>query len=216
MSTFIYNKYSRWYDSIILNALSQDRQKGDEYYESHHIVPKSLGGINDSWNLVLLTAKEHFIVHHLLTKFAAGKHKQKMHHAFWYMCNLNKTKITSTIYETARKQKSKIISETMSGKNCPAYGRVHTKEHKEYISSITKGRKNPAFIGYYHTPFGKLEGLKHIKDYTDIISPSTLKRYCRNCDKKITKHMLGLSKYLTEDMIGKSFRDIGFWFEPVT
>lgn len=36
------------------------------YFESHHIIPKSLGGSNDIKNRVLLTAKEHYVCHHLL------------------------------------------------------------------------------------------------------------------------------------------------------
>lgn len=34
------------------------RHRNDStYYESHHIIPKSLGGSDDTFNLVLLTAK---------------------------------------------------------------------------------------------------------------------------------------------------------------
>jgi hypothetical protein len=36
------------------------------YTETHHIIPKCLGGSNDYWNLIVLTAKEHFICHLLL------------------------------------------------------------------------------------------------------------------------------------------------------
>ena len=38
------------------------------YCERHHIIPKSIGGSNSSYNLVNLTAKEHFIAHRLLEK----------------------------------------------------------------------------------------------------------------------------------------------------
>lgn len=77
------NKYLRWYNSIISRAQNENRQKGTgEFYESHHITPKSLGGLNSKENLVLLTAKEHFVCHHLLTKFTKGKQKSKMMFAF--------------------------------------------------------------------------------------------------------------------------------------
>lgn len=36
--------------------------------ESHHIIPRSLGGSNDAQNLVRLTVREHFIAHCLLFK----------------------------------------------------------------------------------------------------------------------------------------------------
>ena len=43
-SYFANNKYTRWYYQIIENA--KFRVKTEEYFEKHHIVPKSLGGSN--------------------------------------------------------------------------------------------------------------------------------------------------------------------------
>lgn len=76
---FPVSKYSVWYLSIINTALSQGRIKRKKnnklfvYYEYHHILPKSLfplyGNLNkNEWNGVLLTAREHYICHWLLTK----------------------------------------------------------------------------------------------------------------------------------------------------
>ena len=64
------NKYSRWYNQIIERA--KCRLLNGEYKEIHHIMPKCLGGNNDSSNLVELTAREHFVVHWLLTKMVDG------------------------------------------------------------------------------------------------------------------------------------------------
>lgn len=77
---FLDNKYTKWYFEIINKAKSQNRKKVRRnkpvfiYYESHHIIPKSMGGIEE----VLLTAKEHFICHLLLCKMLEGKDKHKM------------------------------------------------------------------------------------------------------------------------------------------
>lgn len=61
--------YQRIYDAIIEKARSENRKKGNgTYYESHHIIPKCLGGSDEDLNRVLLTAKEHFICHKLLYK----------------------------------------------------------------------------------------------------------------------------------------------------
>ena len=38
------------------------------YVEKHHIIPKSLGGSDNTFNIVNLTAREHFIAHLLLSK----------------------------------------------------------------------------------------------------------------------------------------------------
>jgi hypothetical protein len=47
----------------------------------HHILPKSLGGSNDSNNLIVLTEREHYIAHLMLWKAYGGK----MAYAFWLM-----------------------------------------------------------------------------------------------------------------------------------
>lgn len=43
-----------------------------QYLEVHHIIPKCLGGSNDESNLILLTAREHFIAHRILSKCYRG------------------------------------------------------------------------------------------------------------------------------------------------
>lgn len=80
------SKYLKWYANIINNARSQFRSKEDGYFESHHILPRSMGGSDDADNLVLLTAKEHHICHHLLYLFTEGPDKHKMAFAWNMMC----------------------------------------------------------------------------------------------------------------------------------
>lgn len=56
------------------------------YAEKHHIVPRSLGGTDDDDNLVLLTAREHFIAHLLLVKIHENtQNYHKMLKAFFMM-----------------------------------------------------------------------------------------------------------------------------------
>lgn len=55
--------YTDIYNDLCANA--KKRSLGDEI---HHIIPKCLGGTNDSFNLVRLTYREHFIAHKLLVK----------------------------------------------------------------------------------------------------------------------------------------------------
>jgi hypothetical protein len=82
------NKYSRWYFSIIENAKLSNRNKNDgKYYEVHHILPKSIFKEFKNikkypWNGILLTLKEHYIVHILLSKmFINNQHNYKMNEA---------------------------------------------------------------------------------------------------------------------------------------
>jgi hypothetical protein len=84
--------YQRIYDQIIDRAQKENREKGTGvYYEAHHIIPKCLGGEGrvSQWkthsNVILLTAREHFLTHRLLTKIHPGN--SKLVFAFWGMCN---------------------------------------------------------------------------------------------------------------------------------
>jgi len=57
--------YRKIYDSIV------ERGKNrifEGYTESHHIIPRCMGGTDDSSNLVNLTAEEHYVCHQLLVK----------------------------------------------------------------------------------------------------------------------------------------------------
>ena len=61
------SKYHRWYDALMARARAP--RVLDEYVERHHELPRALGGWNDSSNIVVLTFREHFLAHWLLTKF---------------------------------------------------------------------------------------------------------------------------------------------------
>lgn len=80
---YLSNKYTVWYTQIIRRA--QLRLTLNEYSERHHIIPRSLGGLDRKSNLVRLTAREHFICHWLLTKMVQGDDLLKMKYAFWRM-----------------------------------------------------------------------------------------------------------------------------------
>ena len=67
--------YKNTYDSLIekRRKFPLTKNKKDPNYaycETHHVIPKCLGGSNDKENLVNLTAREHFIAHKLLYKIA--------------------------------------------------------------------------------------------------------------------------------------------------
>lgn len=116
---YLQNKYTKWYNSIISKA--RDREI-ESYTETHHIIPKSLGGTNDKNNLVKLTAREHFICHLLLVKMVEGKQKVKMANAAFMLTVTSKTqdryKITNRQYEHIKLQMS-ILNK---GKSSPKKG----------------------------------------------------------------------------------------------
>lgn len=104
---FIDNKYTTWYNQII------DRAKGQTlsgYKERHHIIPKSLGGIDKAANIVTLTSREHFICHLLLRKMVIGSNKSKMALAAFMLTRTSATqqryKITNRQYEILKNEMS--------------------------------------------------------------------------------------------------------------
>lgn len=80
--------YSRIYNEIIHDPRNNLLQLG---FETHHILPRSIGGTDEQDNLVKLTYRRHFIAHWLLTKMYTGRAKSAMHLAFHLMMNRNKS-----------------------------------------------------------------------------------------------------------------------------
>jgi len=62
--------YQKIYDNLVLKSQFENRKKikGGVYYENHHIIPRCLNGSDEKENLVLLTAREHFVAHKLLVE----------------------------------------------------------------------------------------------------------------------------------------------------
>jgi hypothetical protein len=141
---FQQNKYTRWYNSIICKAQNQTRNKNEQYYESHHILPKSMGGSNKPENMVFLTAREHYITHLLLMKMPITKRDQyKMASAYQYMSKVRndytRGRYNSRLFEYHKAIRSKLMSEQMSGSGNPNYGKKASDEKRKRISEARIG-----------------------------------------------------------------------------
>ena len=130
--------YRHIYMLIIGRAESEEklglRKKGNgNYYEAHHILPKSLFPLwkKRSSNLVLLTAKEHYFCHELLVKIFPSK---EMSCALWFLSNHKNYKVSLKQYERAKYLK--YLSSL--GKNNPNYGNKWTDDQKKKASENTK------------------------------------------------------------------------------
>lgn len=147
------NKYEKWYKNITESAKTRIISG---YTETHHILPKSLGGSDDAENLTSLTAREHFICHWLLTKiYSEGETHWKMINAFRMMRAENPkqkrytTKITARVYSNLKEKYSKLQSQKYVGENNPMYGdkfyrsEEGYRKHKEAISGNKNVSKRP-------------------------------------------------------------------------
>ena len=166
--------YQKIYNDIIKKAQDEQRQKGKIYYESHHILPKCLGGTDQKENLVLLTGREHFICHWLLIKIHQidPTNHLKMLRAFIMMASKNpKQKIrymNSRVYDSV-KQELYGTNGKLSGENGTFYGKTHSIETRQLLSEKHMGQHNPM---YGKIPWNK--GLT--KDSSDIILNATENR----------------------------------------
>ena len=127
--------YQRIYDQLIDRAKRENRvkEKDGAYYERHHIIPKCLGGEGKTsqWrthsNIVLLTAREHFLAHLLLVEIYPKEYKLK--HAAWQMVfrhsdtQARSYKVSTRLYERLKLEKSVANIELLKGKTSPLKGR---------------------------------------------------------------------------------------------
>jgi hypothetical protein len=143
------------YELIIQKVKSENRIKSKQiYYENHHIIPRCMGGLNVKENLVLLTAREHFICHKLLVciypknrKLVCALHKM-------IYGNTNKYVKTSRDYAYIRELISKIpfSKETLEkfhkripwNKNKKGL-QHHTENSKKILSEKNTGENNAMY-----------------------------------------------------------------------
>lgn len=158
--------YRNVYIKIIRNAKSQNRRKGDgTYYEQHHILPKSLFPLwtKRKSNLVLLTAREHFFVHELLTKIYPSNEMSFALFAFITRPNAD-YKIVPRTYEKLKAARAQLLSETMKCndfgfKKCSKpwnAGIEMDDEHKNFLRGVKRSDKAKENISKAH--IGKSNG----------------------------------------------------------
>ena len=140
--------YLKIYNSLIERASIRDV---DQYYESHHIIPKCMNGSDEPDNLVLLTPEEHYLAHQLLVKIYPNN--TNLAYAANMMC-VNRT--NNKLYGWIRRRISqnmksnnpmKLYPEknpfSKTGKDHPAYGKIVSEETRKKLADAKRGNKNP-------------------------------------------------------------------------
>jgi hypothetical protein len=124
--------YQNQYNKLIESAVVSP---SPGYTEIHHIVPRCMGGSNEPSNLVRLSAKQHFVAHHLLFKI----HKSsRMAHAWYSMCRIGRgqeeRKVNAKYFNKAKVARSKLLSASSMGANNHFYGKTHSTEARQIMS----------------------------------------------------------------------------------
>jgi hypothetical protein len=122
--------------NLLINKASDRLYNG--YTETHHILPRCLGGSNLKKNLVKLTPEEHFVAHQLLVKIYPTSSG-----LLYALARLSggKTKVRSNkIYGWIKRRLSIERSNAMKGHTIWV-GKRHSEESKKKISIALTGRK---------------------------------------------------------------------------
>jgi hypothetical protein len=129
--------YTKVYNQLIERAMGRKPEKGG-YYESHHIIPKCMGGSNDKTNKVKLTYREHFIAHWLLHR--ANPTNKSLAASFHIMA-------FGTSWRNARTERgnewmpsSRQLEEAKMSKVMERRGTKHSEETRKKISESNKGK----------------------------------------------------------------------------
>ena len=136
--------YQRQYELLIAKHGTHDKPAG--YSERHHIVPKSMGGSNDTSNLTYLSAKAHFVAHHLLWRWHRNS---SMAYAFKCMSEMGsgeRYRPTAAVYSEAKAafrqvNRGKTLSTEHRAKLSKAHsGKPMTSEKRACLLKVNLGR----------------------------------------------------------------------------
>jgi hypothetical protein len=108
--------YRKIYDSLIERGKNRSL---DDYYETHHILPRCMGGSDSEENLVKLTPEEHYLAHQLLVKIYPNNHALAKA-AVMMIPNRPSNKM----YGWIKRRFSKAQSISQSGKGNSQYGKI--------------------------------------------------------------------------------------------
>ena len=203
MTVFLENKYTRWYNNIINRGL--DRELPTVYTEKHHIVPKCLGGSNFSINLVILTAKEHFICHLLLTKMVSRDNNRKVLFAFRqmsYQSGNQERYINSRLFESIKKN----ITHSDESKKKMSDAHMGLKQTKETIEKRVihlRGKESPLKGREIQTDASKELIGTAVKNFINKLTPEEKKHRMLNSCCKPESYTPERSKKISQSQIGK-------------
>ncbi len=180
--------YTLHYNRLIQSA--QNRVIGG-FTESHHIVPKCMGGSDEVSNLVDLTPEEHFVAHQLLAKMYPDN--SSLRYAANMLGNINNKKYgwirravscnMKVANPMANKDARKRMGESQRKKWAdPEYRKRQVESHKGNIPSNAK---------YHLAPPGQSWCGKHQEYlpvssfYVDKARKDGLMVMCKECYKKL-------------------------------
>jgi len=188
--------YKKIYEDLISKAKYECRKKLDKhsvnyvYYENHHIIPKCLGGSDKSENLVLLTAREHFIAHKLLVLIYGNNKnlvyacirlsysrtgdyiKSALDYEFIKYFLIKIPMSTETRNKISKSQKGRTRSNEFKQKNRESHLGKNTGEKNNLKKYINENRKGKTLIDEMIKIYGVDDGLYRYNKWIQKTSES--------------------------------------------
>lgn len=200
--------YFAIYDRLIDRAKTRDSSTL-EYIERHHIIPRCMGGSDDTDNLVALSLEEHFVAHQLLTKmfpsvdalaYAANMmgNRSNKHYGWLKRQFVEREKVAKT---GKKRSPESVAKQVATLKKQYAEDRVHNRlgstiseKHRQRISESNRGKDIPVesrcSLEGYTMRYGEEEGERLYKE-------NNKKKDSKSLEYMISKHgeELGKAKY---------------------
>lgn len=163
--------YHLHYDRLISRARARQI---DEHTETHHIVPRCVGGNDDLDNLVELTPEEHYTAHLLLCKIYPKS--RKLSFAAMMMCAGRRS---NKSYGWLRRRVSVAMSECQSGAGNSQFGTRWIHSLQERLNKKIS-RQDPLPQSWAEgriLDFDKPQG-RVCKECGNLFEPINLERFC--------------------------------------
>lgn len=173
--------YNRIYRELIDNAITREPLIG--YVETHHIIPKCVGGTDDKCNLVDLTAREHFIAHLLLTKLYDDANIVYAYNMMYIKSDNQERYLPISLWYEHRR---KLFSENHHMKN-PEIAKKTSVGRKKYLEETPYEERNTSclycgnkLVGKYYCSDECENASKIDRGFTECIICNKLhcKEYC--------------------------------------
>ena len=133
--------YERIYSEFIADRLTK-QPSSPEYFEKHHILPKSIGGGDCAENIIRLTAEDHIFAHLFLARWLKTRGMwAAIKFIFGQSVRLKKCPTRREI-RIAAKAKEKFAERNSGSNNCN-YGKPVSEEQKNRLREANLGKVQP-------------------------------------------------------------------------
>lgn len=207
--------YRKIYMAIISHALKEQslglrKKKTSVFYESHHILPKSLFPLwtKRKSNRVLLTLREHYFCHQLLTKIYPTK---SMFAALWQMSirgskKVGKIKISSREYARAKEWLTQFNKSEKKRKQVSYFQKQRLADpllYAKHVKATTTQTKQKVKCINNEKIFDSLE---EARTWCGLKSTSHISDCCRG-ERKFAGKSPDTGEKLSWQYVGSSYRN---------